>query len=75
MTDKPRRRFGPGKGELQIWLALSLAGFALMATVIATHGWPEGPGLFEVVFAPGALLAWLFLRSVVRLARGDYPPG
>ncbi len=69
------RKFGPTKRELQFWLAASLAGFALMGVALGLHGFPSGPGIVEVVLVPGAFLGWLLMRSVIRLRRGDYPPG
>jgi hypothetical protein len=73
--ERPRRKFGPTKGELQFWLVASLLGFAMMAVALTVHGWPSGPGWIEIVLIPGGFLGWLLVRSVVRLRRGDYPPG
>lgn len=75
MSDRPRRKYGPTKGELRFLLVASLTGFAMMVAALAIHGVPWGPGLIEVVLIPGAFLGWLLVRSVVRLRRGDYPPG
>jgi hypothetical protein len=73
--EKPRRKYGPTKGELQFWLVVSLLGFGLLAVALSIHGWPSGPGWLEFVGIPGAFLGWLLVRSVIRLRNGDYPPG
>lgn len=66
------RRFGPTRGELWVWLAVSAFGLAMMAAAVilrASAGWV----LLEVVLLPGLLFGWLGGRSVVRLIRRDPP--
>jgi hypothetical protein len=76
MTDqRPRRKFGPTKGELQFWLVVSIAGFAFLGVALSIRGWPSGPGWFEFVGIPSAFFGWLLVRSFIRLRKGDYPPG
>ncbi len=62
-------KYGPTRGEWWFRLVVSLAGLGLLALAIALRGWPEGPGLVEVVgfgglfFAGSAALA---LRGLLR---------
>ncbi len=67
------RRFGPTRGELWVWLAISIGGFAMVVAAVAVRGMPSGPALIEVFALPGLLFGWLGGRSVVRLIRRDHP--
>ena len=67
------RTFGPTRGELWVWLAISGVGFAMVAAAIWLRGMPSGPALIEVFALPGLLFGWLGGRSVVRLIRRDHP--
>lgn len=66
---KPAPKYGPTRGEYQIRLAISAFGLAMLAGAIALHGWPEGPGLVEVVgfgglfFGGSAVMALRGLRK------------
>ncbi|NEX46143.1 hypothetical protein [Pseudotabrizicola algicola] len=46
---KPAPKYGPTRGEYLIRLAISGVGLAMLGGSIALQGWPEGPGLVEVV--------------------------
>lgn len=70
MTDP--RKYGPTRGELWFWLAVSGIGLAVM-TVALTIRAPSWPALIEVMLLPGLLFGWLGLRSVRRLIRRDHP--
>lgn len=59
-------KYGPTRGEYLLRLAISVAGLGLMTAAIALHGWPEGPGLVEVVGFGGLF----FGGSAVMAIRG-----
>lgn len=66
------RKFGPTRGELWFWLAVSGIGLAVMAVALIRRP-PTGPALLEVLLLPALLFGWLGLRSVRRLIRRDHP--
>lgn len=66
------RKFGPTRGELWFWLAVSAIGLVVMAAAVVLRP-PSGPALVEVLGLPGLLFGWLGLRSVRRLIRRDHP--
>lgn len=66
------RKFGPTRGELWFWLAVSGFGLAFMALAMILRP-PSGPALVEVLLLPGLLFGWLGARSVLRLIRRDHP--
>jgi hypothetical protein len=62
-------KYGPSRGEYWIRLVISLAGLGLLAMAIALRGWPEGPGLVEVVGFGGLFFggsAVMALRALLR---------
>ena len=61
-----RMKYGPTRGEYWIRLLISVFGLCLMGTALALHGWPEGPGLIEVVGFGGLF----FGGSAVMAIRG-----
>ncbi|MDR7126258.1 hypothetical protein [Pseudotabrizicola sp. 4114] len=66
---KGANKYGPTRGEYMIRLAISLGGLGLLAFAIAYRGWPEGPGLVEVVGFAGLFFggsAVMALRGVRR---------
>ncbi|MCU0901565.1 MAG: hypothetical protein MUC82_13870 [Cypionkella sp.] len=42
-------KYGPTRGEYWFRLVFSLCGLGMLVAAIALRGWPEGPGLIEVV--------------------------
>ncbi|MFN3846830.1 MAG: hypothetical protein ACK4RZ_13560 [Paracoccaceae bacterium] len=59
-------KHGPTRGEWWFRLVVSLGGLGLLALTIALRGWPEGPGLVEVVGFGGLF----FVGSAVMALRG-----
>jgi xanthosine utilization system XapX-like protein len=73
VTDKNPYRFGPTRGELWVWLWISVAGLALMAFAVVYRGLPSGPALAEVVGLATLVFGYLAGRSVKRLIRRQHP--
>jgi hypothetical protein len=73
VTDKNPYRFGPTRGELWVWLWISVAGLALMAFAVVYRGLPSGPALAEVVGLATLVFGYLGGRSVKRLIRRQHP--
>ena len=73
MTEKNPWRFGPTRGELWFWLALSAGGLLLMLAALFVRGLPSGPAIFEVVGMAGIVFGYLGGRSVKRLIRREHP--
>lgn len=73
MTEKNRYRFGPTRGELWFWLALSAGGLLLVLGAVLSRGLPKGPALVEVVVLAGVVFGYLGLRSIKRLIRREHP--
>jgi hypothetical protein len=75
MTDAPKDpfRYGPSRGELKVWLAIALAGSAIVLAVVISQGMPSGPALIEIVVLPAVLFGYLGGRSVKRLIRREHP--
>ncbi|MFN4155736.1 MAG: hypothetical protein ACK4HF_13860 [Paracoccaceae bacterium] len=63
---KDANKYGPTRGEYMIRLVISLGGLCLLAAAIVLRGWPEGPGLIEVVGFAGLF----FGGSAVMALRG-----
>jgi hypothetical protein len=72
MTEN-RWKYAPTRGELKMWLLLSIVGYCVVIAALAKHGIPSGPAFFEVVALPSAFLGYLFIRSVKRLIRREHP--
>jgi xanthosine utilization system XapX-like protein len=72
MSDNPWK-YAPTRGELKMWLVLSIIGYCAVIAALVKHGIPSGPAFFEVVALPGLFLGYLFLRSVKRLIRREHP--
>lgn len=73
MTASNRFRFGPTRGELWFWLAVSAAGLAFMGLALWLRGVPEGPAIAEVVGIAGVVFGYLGGRSIKRLIRREHP--
>lgn len=75
MTDTPKNpwRYAPSRGELKVWLGISLTASAIVIAVIITQGIPSGPALIEIVILPGALFGYLIGRSAKRLIKREHP--
>jgi hypothetical protein len=73
MTKTNPYRFGPTRGELWVWLGISLGGLALMTAGLVIRGLPSGPALVEVVGLAGLVFGYLGGRSVKRLIRRQHP--
>lgn len=73
MTDKNPYRFGPTRGELWVWLWLSVGGLAFLAFGVFSRGVPSGLALIEVVGPSVLLFGYLGGRSIKRLLRGEHP--
>lgn len=73
MSEKNPFRFSPTRGELWIWLWISLGGLALLAVAIFARGLPSGPALAEVVGIGTLVFGYLGGRSVKRLIRREHP--
>jgi hypothetical protein len=73
MTEKNPYRFGPTRGELWGWLAISAGGLGLLGGALAFRGLPTGPALVEVVGIAGLLFGYLGARSIKRLIRQEHP--
>ena len=65
MADKSPK-YGPTRGEYWIRLAISALGLCLLTAAIGLRGWPEGPGLVEVVGVAGLF----FGGSAIMALRG-----
>jgi len=63
---KGANKYGPTRGEYWLRLAISVGGLGLLVFAIILHGWPEGPGLVEVVGFAGLF----FGGSAVIAVRG-----
>ncbi|MFN3723239.1 MAG: hypothetical protein ACK4VZ_09355 [Paracoccaceae bacterium] len=59
-------KYGPTRGEYWFRLTVSLGGLGMIVAVVALQGWPEGPGLVEVVGAAG----FFFGLSAIFAVRG-----
>jgi VIT1/CCC1 family predicted Fe2+/Mn2+ transporter len=66
-------RYAPTRGELWLWLAVSLGGLGLLAVALILRGLPSGPALFEVVLMAVAVFGYLGGRSIKRLIRRQHP--
>lgn len=66
---KEAPKYGPTRGEYLIRLVISLGGLGLLAFAIAFRGWPEGPGLVEVVGFAGLFFGGSALMAVQGLRR------
>lgn len=68
-------KYGPGRTELRIRLAISLAGLGLLAGALAIHGIPQGPAIFEVIGVAGLFFGGSALWTGRKLLKGEYPDG
>jgi hypothetical protein len=66
-------RYAPTRGELWLWLAVSLAGLGLLTVALVVRGLPTGPALVEVVALAVGVFGYLGGRSVKRLALRQHP--
>jgi len=73
MTEKNPWRFGPTRGELWFWLALSVGGLAFLALALVLRGLPTGPAIAEVVGLALLVFGYLGGRSIKRLVRREHP--
>lgn len=63
---KTKSKYGLTRGEHWIRLVISLGGLCLLVLLVALRGWPEGPGLVEVLGVAGLF----FGGSAVMALRG-----
>lgn len=73
MEDRNRWRFSPTRGELWVWLWVSLGGFGLLGVAMIVRGIPEGPAIVEVVGLATLVFGYLGGRSIKRLIRREHP--
>lgn len=73
MTEKNPWRYAPTRGELWLWLTISLGGLGFLAVALVVRGLPTGPALVEVVALAVGVFGYLGGRSVKRLALRQHP--
>lgn len=66
-------RYGPTRGELKFWLAVSMGCLGLVAFALAYRGLPRGPAMVEVIGLPLVAFSYLGGRSIKRLIRREHP--
>ena len=71
-TDKPKRKFGPTKGEYKFRLVSGLVITGLIGFALISKGAPKGLVTSESILFGGLFGLFLIGHSGWKIAKGDY---
>ncbi|MEM1302102.1 MAG: hypothetical protein AAGH17_05935 [Pseudomonadota bacterium] len=72
VSEKPKRKFGPTKGEYQFRLVSGLVIVGLIGFAMVSKGMPKGLVTSESILFGGLFALFLIGHSGWKLLKGDY---